>query len=809
MHNIKKQKNILQSAIKMALASSCCLMAALTTPYSHADIFLEAETGTLDGVEVSTSRPGYSGQGYVTGFNASGDTLDIVFNSTGAGSKALYITYAANKTQKNKVYINGTLLGQIELPASSSFTELAIGSGDLIAGINTISIEKDWGWIDVDKVRFAGVSANVRLEAENAVLNGVSVATTTSGYSGSGYITNFATAGDNVKFSVYSQNGGSFALKVGYGATANRLARIMVNGARLAFATTKTSTTTDCDNITSSTTSPVYDDFNFPGSAGALAEITIANISLNAGHNSVEIHRRTGAMELDYIQLDNVSVGPSAWFEGNQEQLDVDGNGFETFALDASQSTSSNGSISDYTWYVDGISIGSGASINANLALGQHQVELVITDSQGATARISRQANVRALYTGLLSDPDATPETRNLFLKLESLKGLSTIFGQHLSTTESQVLDHGVDPRNSDTQAIVNDFVGLHGFDFGRGVTKHMEYAIKSFEAGGVITYSWHADNPVTINDSDPLTSGNDKDTLGYPLKELLPGGSGNAQWTAWLDELADNFFNVIQGELNGQTVKVPVIFRPFHENTGSWFWWGDDWGTAQDYKNAFRYTIDYLRNVKGVHNMLVAFSPSKPSQLASSGKSYGDWYPGDDYVDIIGYDMYGKYSTAAEKSEFQINLAANNAIVADFAEADLGSDQTRRKIAMISETGVSKGIQNASYDETWFSQVLLDSLNNDPTGKGQKVVAALTWMNNSATTCGVTAPSSYWIPVNGQAHDQDFIDFYDDSRTAFESDLSNMYNYNGHSYCSSASFDIDGDGWGWENSASCKVITE
>jgi len=127
----------------------------------------------------------------------------------------------------------------------------------------------------------------------------------------------------------------------------------------------------------------------------------------------------------------------------------------------------------------------------------------------------------------------------------------------------------------------------------------------------------------------------------------------------------------------------------------------------------------------------------------------------------------------------------------------------------MISETGVSKGIQNATYDEKWFSHVLLDSLNNDPAGKGQKVVAALTWMNNTSTTCGITSPSSYWIPVNGQAHDQDFIDFYDDSRTAFESDLSNMYNYNGHSYCSSASFDIDGDGWGWENSASCKVITE
>ena len=61
------------------------------------------------------------------------------------------------------------------------------------------------------------------------------------------------------------------------------------------------------------------------------------------------------------------------------------------------------------------------------------------------------------------------------------------------------------------------------------------------------------------------------------------------------------------------QKADVPVICRLFHENDGSWFWWGAAYCSPSQYKNLFRYTEEYLRDVKGLHNLLYAYSPGGP----------------------------------------------------------------------------------------------------------------------------------------------------------------------------------------------------
>ena len=79
-------------------------------------------------------------------------------------------------------------------------------------------------------------------------------------------------------------------------------------------------------------------------------------------------------------------------------------------------------------------------------------------------------------------------------------------------------------------------------------------------------------------------------------------------------------------------------MFRPFHEATGSWFWWGAAFCDAETYKSVYKYTVEYLRDKKEVHNFLYLYGPGSE---AVSEEEYGIRYPGDEYVDVIGFDMY------------------------------------------------------------------------------------------------------------------------------------------------------------------------
>lgn len=98
---------------------------------------------------------------------------------------------------------------------------------------------------------------------------------------------------------------------------------------------------------------------------------------------------------------------------------------------------------------------------------------------------------------------------------------------------------------------------------------------------------------------------------------ELLPGGKYNEVFNAYLDMVADY----------GKQVNGAVLFRPFHENTGSWFWWGKAFCDPATYQNVFRYTVEYLRDIKGVHNFLYVYGPGSEAKTLAD---YAERYPGD-----------------------------------------------------------------------------------------------------------------------------------------------------------------------------------
>ena len=114
----------------------------------------EAENAQLTGTSVATSHKGFSGTGYVTGFDNDGDKVVFKITPEKEGNFQLYICYSApNGTKNNTVYVNDTNQGSIVFTSSSKFKELSVGKIWLNAGENTITILKDWGWFELDYIR--------------------------------------------------------------------------------------------------------------------------------------------------------------------------------------------------------------------------------------------------------------------------------------------------------------------------------------------------------------------------------------------------------------------------------------------------------------------------------------------------------------------------------------------------------------------------------------------------------------------------------------------------------------------------------
>jgi mannan endo-1,4-beta-mannosidase len=125
------------------------------------EIILEAELGALTGVQVATSIGGYLGSGYVTGFDNDGDKVTMTANAPIAGTYQLQIRYNAGSYKEQFLIVNGASVGKVLLDATSGFELTQAGGVFLNAGTNTIAIEKEWGWFDLDQIILTPVPAHV------------------------------------------------------------------------------------------------------------------------------------------------------------------------------------------------------------------------------------------------------------------------------------------------------------------------------------------------------------------------------------------------------------------------------------------------------------------------------------------------------------------------------------------------------------------------------------------------------------------------------------------------------------------------
>jgi mannan endo-1,4-beta-mannosidase len=283
------------------------------------------------------------------------------------------------------------------------------------------------------------------------------------------------------------------------------------------------------------------------------------------------------------------------------------------------------------------------------------------------------------------SDEKATKETKALMAYLASVYGKNIISGQQEIYSGGP---HGLETEFEYLKDLTGHYPAIRGFDYGNfccpafgsddGSTKRVLNWVK--EKNGIATSSFHLNVPknfASYSIGDRIDWSNTtygaKDTDFSPENAATPGTKENEYYMQALETLAAEFKKL---EAEG----VPVIWRPLHEaeggggETGSWFWWGREGSDA--YKKLWIYTYNTLTEKFGCHNLIWEWNSYNFSSSA-------DWYPGDAYVDIIGYDKYNctdwstgsavlKHNDSAIASTFYgIAEKYNNAKMISMAEND------------------------------------------------------------------------------------------------------------------------------------------
>lgn len=288
----------------------------------------------------------------------------------------------------------------------------------------------------------------------------------------------------------------------------------------------------------------------------------------------------------------------------------------------------------------------------------------------------------------------------------------------------------------SDIRAVAGDYPAVLGVEIGgvelgdslsldrvpfdlirRGIAEH-------HRRGGIVTVSWHAANPASGGNSWDVA-----EARGV-VASLLDGGANEPLYRAYLSRVGD-FLASLRDD-SGRL--IPVVWRPWHENAGGWFWWGAPYCTPDEYKALWRTTYDYLNGERGLDNLVWAVSPGFTEQCATG---YTDYYPGDDRVDLIGIDIY-QYGTDAEFIEL---TRRHLATLADMARA-------KGKLLALTETGC-EGVPNTE----WWTATLQPALADAP------AAYVLLWRN------AWDRPAHFYAPFEGQVSADDFRTFAADGR--------------------------------------------
>lgn len=225
-------------------------------------------------------------------------------------------------------------------------------------------------------------------------------------------------------------------------------------------------------------------------------------------------------------------------------------------------------------------------------------------------------------------NPNATKEAAELLIYMDSIKGNGVLVGQHTLTMEQEELHH--------IEKVTGKLPALCGFELlsyspninyetcdeaalkeiyeNRGtLEKAYEWAAK----GGILTFTWHWYSPIGGKDKAFYTKNTDFDAS----KVLIPGTKEREAFYHDMDAMAE----LLQGFA---VKKIPILWRPFHEAEGDWFWWG---AKGMDVaRQLYRLMFVYYTKEKHLDNLIWVWNNRR-----------ADGYVGDDYCDVVTGDWY------------------------------------------------------------------------------------------------------------------------------------------------------------------------
>jgi hypothetical protein len=337
---------------------------------------------------------------------------------------------------------------------------------------------------------------------------------------------------------------------------------------------------------------------------------------------------------------------------------------------------------------------------------------------------------------GTKKNQEQTPREQ-LFERLQTLqeKGVMTghqddpFYGVHWQWEEGR----------SDVLEACGDYPAVMGFDLGgieMGDAKNLDSVpftrihdelIAHHERGGIVTLSWHPRNP--------LTGGNAWDTSDSTVvRNILPGGSQHEKFKQWIGRVAD-FLSTLTDE-EGQP--VPIIFRPWHENNGSWFWWGQKLCSAEEYLWLWNLLQDTL-NERGFCNLLWSYSPNLDGSWTE--ERFLERYPGNDRVALIGEDAY-QWGT---EEDYISQVTADLDFLSNFAKKN-------GKLIALTECGLKN-----MPDSIWYTRVLWPIIERYP------LSYFLLWRNYK---------EEYFGPVPGEKSAIDFTEMIRSSNVLMLKDI-------------------------------------
>lgn len=272
----------------------------------------------------------------------------------------------------------------------------------------------------------------------------------------------------------------------------------------------------------------------------------------------------------------------------------------------------------NWTWYlIDYIRVASGSSSSVEFNIAAAPVDAKATEA------------AKKVYTFLYDN----------FGK----KTISGIMTGDMTTANGDVTQH------EDVQAVYKasgKYPALVGFDFlfatGRTededwckdyTNKGIGLAKDLYRRGGLPAFTWHWHDPSRVTDDFY----SDKCTVKI-ADALNADGSWNTSSDLYKNMVKD-IHTVADYFLQLQEVGAACIFRPLHEASGGWFWWGTDGG--ENCAKLYQLIFDEMVNKKGVHNVIWVWNPNTINDA--------DWNPGADIFDVISIDIYnqaGDYSS-------------------------------------------------------------------------------------------------------------------------------------------------------------------